>query len=60
MTNKREAAIQAAQRILKEKNLKFYKLVEVTDSRFEIHGVEDNSFICPLIVHITEIEVIQK
>lgn len=58
MRNKREAALEAAQRILREKNLKFYKLVEVTDTRFEIHGTEHNSFTCPLIVHITEIEVL--
>ena len=55
----RQVALNYANKLLKEKGLKLYKLEAITDSRFEIKAAKD-SFVMPLIVQIFELEVVNK
>lgn len=54
----RQIALNYANRLLKEKGLKLYKLEAITDRRFEIKAAKD-SFVMPLIVQIFELEIIK-
>lgn len=55
----RQVALNYANKLLKEKGLKLYKLEAITERRFEIKAAKSN-FIGALVLEVFELEIVNK